>query len=174
MLQDFLLLFQRFPLAPGFSTRHARDMDKTLIQSTDAADIELIRDLLCGRSVERDARYLDAKRALARMLRSSKPLDLTVRFALAELLDPDCDSQQRQLRFSFKRKGGVSDAWAEQRAAQLIQARKREGVKMEAIIWEAWEKFGLKRARVFEIWRTWQPILKRLERKGPRSCDPND
>src|SRR5262249_920571 len=116
---------------------------------------------------------LAARRALARTLRSGK-FDLGALFTIANMIDPDCAKEPRYLRFGFRRGGNRSNALADKRVAEFIRAGERAGVKIEATVQEAMEKFGLGRRQVFNIWEEWKPILTRLERKGPRSCDPRD
>ena len=77
-------------------------------------DDRLIVELLCGRD-EHDEYGLphtiypkneqDGRRALARKLRSSKTLDLGLRFVLADLFDPDQGEIDRQVWFGYRRKG---------------------------------------------------------------------
>jgi hypothetical protein len=95
MLQNFLLLFQRFPLAPGFSTRHKCDMARER-----AEDLKLLR-------------------TVARELRSSRPLDLGSRLWLADHIDPDGDSK-RHLRFANRRRGNTEDTTRDSEIAEYV------------------------------------------------------
>jgi hypothetical protein len=140
-------------------------------------DQQLVIQLLFGRIVrnkhqvprtvylkEGSPEELEARRALARMLRTSLPLDLGVRFLLADMIDPDneCD---RRIRFGHRRKGKPSNAIADKEIAEFIWSQVRSGVKTEAATVQAIKRFGLGRTRIFEIWSHWQPILKRLHRQ---------
>jgi hypothetical protein len=144
-------------------------------------DQKRIIELLCGRTVqdkhglpqqvylkEGSTEELEARRALARELRTSIPLNLSLRFAIAELIDPDCDEVERRIRFDRRREGRPSsNALAEKQIAEFIFARVQAGVKTESVIASAVKKFGLVRSRIFEIWRIWKPILKRAKRTRP-------
>jgi hypothetical protein len=135
-----------------------------------------IVDLLCGPSVRdehgltrqsylRDGspEELAARRALARLLRTSSPLDLGLRFVLADLIDPDCDAVERKIRFERRRKGKPSSAHTEKTISEFIWALVEDGVKREAAFHSAMDRFGLKRSRILKIWSDWQPILKRVK-----------
>jgi hypothetical protein len=98
------------------------------------------------------------------MLRTSLPLDLGVRFLLADMIDPDRKEISRRIRFGHRRKGKQSNAMAEKEIAEFIWSQVRSGVKTEAAAFQAAKGFGLERTRIFEIWSHWQPILERLNR----------
>ena len=107
---------------------------------------------------------LEARRALARELRKSSPLDLGVRLILADMVDPDCDAQDRRIVFKRRRKGKPSNAAAEKEVAEFIWSLMQEGGRKKVPISLAGEKFGLKPSRVKKVWSEWQPILKRPKR----------
>jgi hypothetical protein len=138
-------------------------------------DQKRILDLVFGRTVhderglphkiylvEGSPEALEARRALARELRTSLPLDLGLRSAIADMIDPDCDAAERQIQFEHRREGRPSnDVLAEMQIAEFIWSRVQGGDKTESAIQSAMEKFKLVRSRIFEIWRHWKPILKR-------------
>lgn len=141
-------------------------------------DQQRIVHLLCGRTVQDKhglprQSYLrngstdekEARRALARVLRTTVPLEVGLRFIIAELIDPDCDEIDRRIRFEYRRKGKPSNAYAERLIAEFIWARVQTGEKAESAVAHAMGKFGLGRSRVMKIWGHWQPILKRLKRR---------
>jgi hypothetical protein len=126
---------------------------------TDTA--RLIVELLEGRA--KGAREKDARRALAQELRSLKPLDLGLRCFLADLIDPDRNEINLQIRFVRRRKGKPSNPATDKRIAQFIAGiAKDDGV--ESAVTQAKQEFGLSRSRLMAIWGEWRPILKRLER----------
>jgi len=144
-------------------------------------DEELIVHLLCGREVQDkhglatqvyledgSPEELEARRALARMLRSSRPLDLGLRVVLADLVDPDRDDVDRKINFNKRREGKPSNAQAEKTVAEYIDAMLRDsGNKRQQLkyaISKAEAEFGLKRTRLLQIWQHWKPILQRLNR----------
>lgn len=141
-------------------------------------DAKRIAELLIGRVI-RDGRGLprteylkegsaeekEARRALAKLLRNpGRQLDTGLRWALAELVDPDEDCNPRRIRFVRRRKGKPSKVLADREIAEFIWSQRRAGEKTRNIIPEATKKFGLKKSRVLAIWERWQPILRRLER----------
>jgi hypothetical protein len=136
----------------------------------------LIIELLCGR-VGRDSRgllrvdylegdeELEARRALARMLKTSLPLDFGLRFLIADLIDPDSDDVSRRIRFEHRRKGKPSNAAAEKEIAEFIWSQRRAGARMmKSAVPAAMQKFGLKQKQILAIWKIWRPILQRLKR----------
>jgi hypothetical protein len=141
-------------------------------------DAKHIAELLVGRVI-RDGRGLprneylkegaaeekEARRALAKLLRNpSRRLDTGLRWALAELIDPDEDLNPRRIRFADRRKGRRSNSLADREIAEFIWSKRRAGEKTRNIIPEAEQEFGLKKSRVLAIWQKWQPILRRLNR----------
>jgi hypothetical protein len=141
---------------------------------------KLIVDLLCG-CVERDKRgrlqrrYLkkdspeetDARRALARELRTAQTLDMGFRDLLAELINPRRDSPRR-IVFENNGAGNKSNALVERQVAEFLWLKGRPRGQMEAAISEAKKDFGLERSRVMAIWHVWKPILERHYRiHGP-------
>jgi len=144
-----------------------------------SGDHQLIRDLLGGRVVrtprgslqlqylkEGSAEEKEARHALARMLRSSRPIDLGVRYLIAAMIDPDCDEADRRIRFEHKRKGQRSNALAEKEVAEFIRSLRQSGKQMKLAVDNARQEFGLKQSRVKAIWGLWGPILKRLKRES--------
>jgi hypothetical protein len=127
------------------------------------SDGKHIIDLLAGRLKEGSDNELKARRALARMLKTSLPLDQGVRSILADLIDPDCDINRR-IRFTRRRKGKPSNAAAEKLIAEFIWNRRRGGMKMKPVVSAATTKFGLQEKRILAVWKVWQPILQRLKR----------
>ena len=139
-------------------------------------DRELIVALLFGRVTEdkrglprvvylkeNSAEELKARRALARYLRASRSqVDLGLRFAIADLIDPDCDVEPRKIRFERRNKGRPArDAITEKVIADLVGAQR--AMKRESVI----RKLGISRSEAFDIYKRWQPIFRRLHRKHP-------
>ncbi|HEY6700035.1 MAG TPA: hypothetical protein VI137_04330 [Pseudolabrys sp.] len=130
-------------------------------------DRQRIADLLYGHLKDGSADEQEARRALACKLRSARPLDLGLRFLLADLIDPDRDEVDRCIRFGSRRSGRPSDALAEKQVAEFIFSKVQTGEPVKVVIDDAVRKFGLKRARLLKIWGHWKPILKRLQRTKP-------
>jgi hypothetical protein len=147
-------------------------------------DQGLVRWLLNGISVRKHGRVTrevypeagseekTARRALARILRTSKPLDLGLRLCIADLVDPDRNEIEREIRFAYRRKGGRrASAVGENEIAEFIRAQLQAGTKLKAAVSNATEHFGFgkSRSRAMDIWRHWQPILKRRYQTKPIS-----
>jgi hypothetical protein len=113
-------------------------------------DRQRIADLLYGH-LKDDS---EARRALACKLRSARPLDLGLRFLLADLIDPDRDEVDRCIRFGSRRSGRPSDALAEKQVAEFIFSKVQTREPVKVVIDDAVRKFGLKRARLLKIWGT--------------------
>jgi hypothetical protein len=132
--------------------------------------------LICGREAkdkhglptriylkEGSPEELEARQALARMLRSSRPLDLGLRCILADMIDPECDAAERTIRIKNRCEGKRTNPLAEKTVAEYMVAMLHEGDgKLEYAIAKATEKFGLKRTRLLKIWQVWKPILLRF------------
>ena len=139
----------------------------------------LIAQFLSGQLKEGSAENLAARRALAQHLRTSRRLDLGLRFALADLIDVDIrcpnskshgyDEQPHILVLKRRQPRGqpvkARDAAAERKIAEFIwHQRGKPLVKQIAA-----EKFGVSRTHVYEIWKDWQPVLKREFRSRNRT-----
>jgi hypothetical protein len=91
-------------------------------------------------------------------LRASRSqVDLGLRFAIADLIDPDCDAEPRKIRFERRRKGRPArDAITEKAIiTDLIGAQR--AMKRESVIRE----LGISRSEAFDIYKRWQPIFRR-------------
>jgi hypothetical protein len=74
------------------------------------SNIAALREWLGARTKKGSARDLQARRTLAQMLRSSKPLDEGTRLILADAVDPDGEGglgQGRACRRDYRRSSGV-------------------------------------------------------------------
>ena len=121
------------------------------------SDQERIADLLLGR-VERDKRgrrqrrYLkkdgaeekEARRALAKVLRTAETLDWGFRDLLAELINPRRDTPRR-IVFENHGAGNKSKTDIDRQVAELLWLKGRTRGQMEAAITEAKKEFGLVR-----------------------------
>jgi len=124
----------------------------------DPDDIQALIEWLRADSRKGSARDLQARRTLARMLRSSKPLDPGVRFILAEAIDPDGEDD---VRLFLKRKPGRRRRVNERHVAAFIYQRTKDGVSVESAVKEAEGKFAVKSSTVYSAWSKWRPHIKR-------------
>jgi hypothetical protein len=124
----------------------------------DPDDIQALIEWLRGDLREGSARDLQARRTLARMLRSSKPLDPGVRFILADAVDPDGESGERLV---LKRKPGRRQRVNERHVAAYVYQRKKAGVKAESAVKEAMTKFNVGRSTVTGALSKWRPHFER-------------
>src|SRR6516162_2516430 len=107
------------------------------VRAMPGSDLQLARELLGGycdqdRRGRLRSRYLkegsqeevDARRAIARLLRSNDPLDRQLRTALAGLFDPDGPPalEQRKISIVWRRRGGHIDHRANTQIAEHIRA----------------------------------------------------
>src|SRR5262249_20857201 len=93
---------------------------------------------------------------LARMLRSSKPLDPGVRFILAEAIDPDGEDD---VRLFLKRKPGRRRRVNERHVAAFIYQRTKAGVKLESAVKNAMTEFNVSRSTALGAWSEWRPHI---------------
>jgi hypothetical protein len=122
-------------------------------------DIQALLEWLRGDIRKRSPRELQARRTLARMLRSERPLDLGLRFILADAVDPDGEGGKQLL---LKRKPGRPRRIIQQHVAAFVYQRHTvEGVLWESAVSEAMEKFSCKRGTVTGAWRNWQKHIER-------------
>jgi hypothetical protein len=116
---------------------------------------------LSGELKEGTAAELDARRTLARMLRSG-PLVLGVRVGLANAIDPDMrDSVGSWLTFKRSR-GNRSGKMDHRRIAAVVWHRRAAGDPFEAAIRAAMSKCKASRATVTAAWREWSPHFRKL------------
>jgi hypothetical protein len=127
----------------------------------DLDDSLALADWLRGNTKKGSARDLQARRVLARMLRSSEPLEMVVRLILADAVDPDGVGG---LQLSLKRKLGRRRQINHLDVAAYVYKRKKAGVKAESAINEAMTKFNVGRSTVTGAWSKWRPYFER----GPK------
>jgi hypothetical protein len=124
----------------------------------DDNDIRALFEWLKGDTREGSARDLQARRTLARVLRSSKPLDFGLRLILAEAVDPDGEDN---VRLFLKRKPGRPQAFNERHIAVFIYQRTEADLKLESAVKEAMTKFNASHGTVTKAWSKWKPHIKR-------------
>jgi hypothetical protein len=130
------------------------------------SDLELALHLLHGR-IEEDAGgrlrtvYLeegtalerDARRALAKLLRSKDPLDEEIRFWLAGLFDPQAIGlEQRKISFTKRPWNRPTDHAAGIQVFIYINDSIKSGAKVTAAIEEAAEKFSISAEMAKRYW----------------------
>jgi hypothetical protein len=130
------------------------------------SDLELAQALLGG-SVEHDADgrlrlvYLDegtakelaARRALARLLRSTAPLSPQIRSTLAGMLDPDATwLEQRKISFPFRRRGKPADHAAAIQVFIRVNDMKNSGATVTGAIAKAAQEFSITEEMVKKCW----------------------
>ena len=130
------------------------------------SDLQSVRALLDGYVEEdlqgrRRTKYLkpgdpdelDARRALARLLRSSAPLERQLRDSLAGLVDPDSpESEQRKIEIVFQARGRYRDHVRNTQIAYHVWGEVSAGRKVVAAINSAVEKFEVSEELVKQIW----------------------
>ena len=108
------------------------------------------------------ARDLQARRMLARMLRSSEPLDQGTRLILADAVDPDGEGG---LHLCLKRKRGRRRQFNKRRIAAFIYQRTKAGVSVESAVKEAEQKFAVGSSTAYSAWSEWGPRIERNQKE---------
>jgi hypothetical protein len=172
----------------GTAMREKRDDTLAVPQSLLAmpgSDLQLARKLLDGfvekghqgrlrtRYLERgDPLELQARSAIARLLRSKGPLDAQLRWHLADLFDPVAAWQQRKIEFVSRRQGKKTDHVRSSQIASHIWDEVERGRRVTAAVISAAKKFALSDDMVKKIWGIYRPPMERaygpLRRGRPR------
>ena len=132
------------------------------------SDLQLATMLLIG-FVDRERRRLstkylekgcpeevEARRAIARLLRSNHPLRL-LRVHLADLFDPDLVSEARTIEFVFRRQGTPTDHIRNTDIAQYVKRQLDHGVRVTKAISNAANEFALSEGAIKKIWNIYRP-----------------
>jgi hypothetical protein len=136
------------------------------------SDLQLARKLLDGFIEERhgtlrtkylesgDFLELQARTAIARLLRSKGPLDAQLRWHLANLFDPAADWQRRKIEF-VPRSRKKTDHVRNSHIASHIWDEVEDGGRVTAAVMSAAEKFALSDDMVKKIWGIYRPRMER-------------
>jgi hypothetical protein len=119
-------------------------------------DIKAAREWLRGEVRKGSLRDLQARRTLARMLRSDPP-DVGLLFILADAIDPDGEGGQRLF---LKRKPGHPRRINQRHVASFIYQKTKAGASWKAAVQEAMNEFRCARATVTAAWAVWQKHIK--------------
>jgi hypothetical protein len=132
------------------------------------SDLQLATMLLGGFIKQDRTRYLeegtseelDARRALARLLRSNRPLDRQLRTSLADLLDPDPPAwEPRKIKFVSRRQGQHTDYAKNTQIALHVRDKVREGSKVKDAIKSAADAYAVSEDAVKKIWSRYRRLL---------------
>jgi len=157
------------------------------VRAMSDSDLQLARMLLGGytdqnRRGRRRSRYLkegsqqevDARRAIARLLRSNGLLDRQLRTNLADLFEPSPPAwEQRKIRIVSRRRGRPIDHISNTQIAEHVWEQVRAGAKVTAAIESAADEFGVEPETVTKIWGKYKRSLEdvygpaRAPRSGP-------
>ena len=139
------------------------------------SDLQLARMLLDGYVYEdhrrrRRSKYLkrgsrdelDARRAMARLLRSKNPLEHQLRDSLAGLFDPDPpESEQRKIEIAFQRRGKFRDHVGNTQIYDHVRNQLDAGGSVAAAITSAVEEFEVSEEFVKQIWSRYRRVYGR-------------
>src|SRR5262249_56735792 len=115
---------------------------------------------------EGSAMELEARTAIARLLRSEGPLDRQLRDSLARLFDPNPPAwEQRKIRIEGRRPGELTDHIRNTQIAYYIWDQVERGKRVTAAVKCAAEKFAISADRVWQIWRGYRTRMKEIH--GP-------
>lgn len=157
------------------------------VRAMPGSDLQLARMLLGGythqnRRGRRRSRYLkegsqqevDARRAIARLLRSNGLLDRQLRTNLADLFEPSPPAwEQRKIRIVSRRRGRPIDHISNTQIAEHVWEQVGAGAKVTAAIESAADEFGVEPETVTKIWGKYKRSLEdvygpaRAPRSGP-------
>jgi hypothetical protein len=118
-------------------------------------EINSISDWLGGKLPEGSTKDREARRALAKVLRSTLPLDLGFRCALADLIDPD----DLPLWLVFKRPRGRTRSINGRRVAAVIWHDIQAGWPKEAAYHHAVEKLGVSLRTAKKAYKAWEKVF---------------
>jgi hypothetical protein len=105
---------------------------------------------------------LDARRAMARLLRSKNPLDRQLRDSLAGLFDPDpSESEQRKIEIVFQGRGKRRDHVRNTQIVDHVWNQLNAGGKLAAAITSAVEEFEVSEEFVKQIWGRYRRVYGR-------------
>jgi hypothetical protein len=124
----------------------------------DPNDVQALREWYRGDLKEGSARDLRARRTLAQMLRYAKPLDLGLRWVLADAFDPDGEGD---LRLSLKRKRGRRKQINDRHVAAYVYQQTKAGEKFESAVEGAMAAFKVSRGGVTGAFSIWRPHFDR-------------
>ena len=102
---------------------------------------------------------LDARRALAKLLRSREGPNYRLRQSLAELFDPIPQPlQQRKLTFAFRRRGKKTDHLANTHIFMGVYEAIRSGSKTAEAIADTAEKYDISEDLVKRLWLKYRRV----------------
>lgn len=115
-----------------------------------------------------------ARRFLADQLRTTRPLDLGLRFALGDLFDPDLAKEQG-LCLTIKRgRGNRTNTLDLTTIAQHVWQATQNGEMQKYAIADAAKKFHCHRKTVRTAWKRHRPIFEQYPELGWGSIPPKD
>ena len=140
------------------------------------SDLQLARMLLGGycdqdRRGRLRSRYLkegsqeevDARRAIARLLRSNAPLDRQLRTGLAGLFDPGPPAlDQRKITIVWRRRGRYIDHLSNTQIGEHIRAERIAGKAFDDAIESAVREFRVSEERAKQIWGKYRPLFEKV------------
>jgi hypothetical protein len=142
------------------------------------SDLQLARMLLDGFVEEghegrRRTKYLgkgsatelEARTAMARLLRRTAPLDNEVREHLANLFDPAAAWQQREIEFVSRRQGRHTDHVRNTQIASYVWDEVKAGGRVTAAVASAAKKLAISDDMAMRIWGRYRPLMERIH--GP-------
>ena len=103
--------------------------------------------------------------ALARVLRSDRPLDRQLRDMLADMFEPTVRLEspwcERRLKAGFRAPTKPRDPNANTHMAWFVWERAAE-VGVEAAIQKAMAKFNVSRERMYDLWKVYKPLFEAI------------
>lgn len=109
---------------------------------------------------------LEARKAIARLLRSRDTLTRELRLNLADLFDPP-EWQERKFKIEFRERGGRSEHVRNTQIALLAMRAMRRRMRYTDVMTGLAKKFSLSEDSVKKIWGRYRPILEQIESLEP-------
>jgi len=120
---------------------------------------DTVKEWLSGDLTDGSPHDLQARRTIARMLRSE---DAGLIRILADAIDPDNTGSGWIGRLIMKpRRPGRRRQVGQRRIAAFIYQRTKDGVPVEAAVKEAEDKFAVRSSTIYSAWSKWRPHIER-------------
>jgi len=130
------------------------------MKSSDGIELaQALIDWLEGRIKRGSPRELQARRLLAHLLRYQDPLVMTLRWSLADAVDPE---GQGPVQLSINRKRGRQRKANPLHVAIFIRRERRPREKFDSIVERAMAKFNLSRGTVTDAWKQCRQRVERM------------
>ncbi len=127
----------------------------------EAAIKTAIKNLIAWLHADRGADEDQARRLLTDVLRTERPLDLGLRFTLADLFDPDSRDDLGCCLTIKKMRGNRKSRLNSRLIAARVWKATRNGCKLKLAVKDAAGECRCHESTVYEAWSRWNPWFKK-------------